>query len=117
MKNKIISLLVCMLMMTTIPLAAGSTEPEPAEPEQIFDRVLMSGLLFNVKRVGNLYHAQVIRLRWYEINPFGDRAGGLQTLPDVVRFNEAPGSFYRMYEFGLGFFTIVFGLFKNFEVT
>ena len=51
MKKKIIGLLICMLMMTTIPLAAGMTETEPEkEPTLDVGRVFLKGLLFHKLR-------------------------------------------------------------------
>lgn len=115
-KKKIIGLLICMLMLTIIPLAAGVTETEPdPEPTELFDRVWLTGILFRCNRVGDWYHGQVIRLRWYEISP-GDRAGGVQTFPDLVVFKEAIGSVNRIYQFGFGLFTFVLGMWRSFEI-
>ncbi|UCF12915.1 MAG: hypothetical protein JSW06_01325 [Thermoplasmatales archaeon] len=103
-------------MMTTIPLAAGAMEQkQEAEPTEVFDRVLVSGVFFRLNRVGDWYHGQVMRMRWYELSP-GDRAGGVCSFPDLVVFKEAIGSFYRIFQFGLGLFTIVVGVLKNFEI-
>ena len=116
MKKKIIGLLVCMLMMTTIPLAAGAIEKKPdSEPKEMFDRVLVSGVFFRLNRVGDWYHGQVLRMRWYEMAP-GDRAGGVCSFPDLVVFKEAIGSFYKIFQFGLGLITFVVGVLKNFEI-
>ncbi|MCK5112816.1 MAG: hypothetical protein KAQ84_04675 [Thermoplasmatales archaeon] len=117
MKKKIIGLLVCMLMLTTIPLATGMTETEKdPEPKEIFDRVLVTGMFFRLNRVGDWYHGQVARIRYYELNPFGDRSGGVCTFPDLVVFKEPIGSFYRIFQFGLGLITFVVGILTNFEI-
>lgn len=114
-KKKIIGVFICMLMLTTIPLAAGMTTEEKPEPTEIFERVVLSGIFLRLNRVGDWYHGQTIRLRWYEISP-GDRAGGVCSFPDMVVFKEAIGSFYRIFQFGLGLFTFIIGFAKNFEI-
>ena len=111
MKKKIIGVLICMLMMATIPLAAGMTETEPEkEPTLDVGRVFMKGLLFHRLRKGNVNHALAIRLFYIEITPT-ERTMGWVTLNHVV-FRE---SIYlgRMYEVGLGLFTYVFGFFAG----
>lgn len=116
MKKKIIGLLICMMMMTTIPLAAGTIEEkQDSEPKAVLDRVMISGMFFRLNRVGDYYHGQTIRLRWYEISA-GDRAGGVCSFPDIVVFKEAIGSFYRVFQFGLGLFTFIVGFAHNFEI-
>jgi len=95
-KKKIMGLLVCMLMMTTIPLAAGMTETEPdAEPTLDVGRVFLKGLLFH-------------RLFYIEITPT-ERTFGWVTLNHVVFRDSA--YLGRMYEVGLGLFTYIFGFF------
>lgn len=113
-KKKLLGIFACMLLIATIPLAAGMTEEKP-EPTEVFDRVLVSGMFLRLNRVGDWYHGQVVRLRWYEASP-GDRAGGVCTFPDMVVFKEAVGSSYRIFQFGLGLFTFMIGFAKNFEV-
>jgi hypothetical protein len=116
MKKKIIGLTICMLMIATIPLAAGTILEKPkSEPTEIFDRVMVGGMFFRLNRVGDWYHGQVLRMRWYEIAP-GDRAGGICSFPDLVVFKEAIGSFYKIFQFGLGMITFVVGVLKNFEI-
>ncbi|EMR75081.1 hypothetical protein MBGDF03_00861 [Thermoplasmatales archaeon SCGC AB-540-F20] len=108
-KKKIMGLLVCMLMMTTIPLAAGMTETEPdAEPTLDVGRVFLKGLLFHRLRKGNVNHALAIRLFYIEITPT-ERTFGWVTLNHVVFRDSA--YLGRMYEVGLGLFTYIFGFF------
>jgi hypothetical protein len=111
MKKKIIGLLVCMLMLTTIPLAAGITETEK-DPEPTLDvgRVFLKGLLFHKLRKGNVNHAMAIRLFYIEITPT-ERAFGWVTLNTVI-FKDSD-YLGRMYEVGLGLFTYVFGFFEG----
>lgn len=112
MKKKIIGLLVCMLMLTTIPLAAGiTTETEPdKEPTLDVGRVFLKGLLFHKLRKGNVNHAMAIRLFYIEFTPT-ERAFGWVTLNTVVFKDSA--YLGRMYEVGLGLFTYVFGFFEG----
>ncbi len=49
-KKKILGIFVCMLMLMTIPLAAGMTvDSEPEDPETIGDFRGISGFIFNYK--------------------------------------------------------------------
>ncbi|MCK4332063.1 MAG: hypothetical protein KAV40_00615 [Thermoplasmatales archaeon] len=118
MKKKIFGLFICILMIAMImmPLAAGITKAdEDLEPSGIFDRAILVGWLFRCNRVGDWYHGQVIRLRWFETG-MGDRAGGVCSFPDFVVFKEDSSSLYKIFQFGLGLNTFVFGYFKNFEI-
>ena len=112
MKKKIIGLLVCMLMLTTIPLAAGITTETEKDPEPTLDvgRVFLKGLLFHKLRKGNVNHAMAIRLFYIEITPT-ERSFGWVTLNTVVFKDSA--YLGRMYEVGLGLFTYVFGFFEG----
>jgi hypothetical protein len=111
MKKKIIGLLICMLMMTTIPLAAGMTETEPEkEPTLDVGRVFLKGLLFHKLRKGNVNHALAIRLFYIEFTPT-ERTMGWVTL-NTVWFKDS-AYLGRMYEVGLGLFTYVFGFFEG----
>ncbi len=111
MKKKIIGLLVCMLMLTTIPLAAGITETEKeSEPTLDVGRVFLKGLLFHKLRKGNVNHAMAIRLFYIEITPT-ERSFGWVTLNTVIFKDSA--YLGRMYEVGLGLFTYVFGFFEG----
>jgi len=110
MKKKIIGLLICMLMLTTIPLAAGMTETEKeAEPLDV-GRVFLKGLLFHKLRKGNVNHAMAIRLLYIQITPT-ERTMGWVTLNTVIFRDSAYMG--RMYEVGLGLFTYVFGFFEG----
>ncbi len=110
MKKKIIGILICLLMVSTIPLAAGMTESEPEKEPTDIGRVFLKGLLFHRLRKGNMNHALAIRLFYIEITPT-ERTMGWVTL-NTVWFKD---SVYlgRMYEVGLGLFTYVFGFFAG----
>ena len=110
MKKKIIGLLVCMLMLTTIPLAAGITETENDPEQTSIGRVFLKGLLFRKLRTGNTNHAMAIRLFYIQITPT-ERTVGWVTLNTVIFKDSA--YLGRMYEVGLGLFTYVFGFFEG----
>jgi hypothetical protein len=111
MKKKIIGLLICMLMLTTIPLAAGMTEETEQDPEtQAIGRVFLKGLLFHKLRKGNTNHAMAIRLFYIQFTPT-ERTMGWVTLNTVIFKDSA--YLGRMYEVGLGLFTYVFGFFEG----
>lgn len=110
MKKKIIGLLVCTLMLATVPLAAGVTQEKEIEPELDVGRVFLKGLLFRCNRFGNVNHGLAIRLLYIEITPT-ERSWGWVTF-NRVTFRD---SLYmgRMYEVGMGLFTYVFGLYAG----
>lgn len=110
MKKKIIGLLVCTLMLATVPLAAGVTQEKEIEPELDIGRVFLKGLIFRCNRFGNVNHGLAIRLLYIEITPT-ERSWGWVTF-NRVTFRD---SLYmgRMYEVGMGLFTYVFGLYAG----
>lgn len=110
MKKKIIGLLVCTLMLATVPLAAGVTQEKEIEPELDVGRVFLKGLIFRCNRFGNVNHGLAIRLLYIEITPT-ERSWGWVTF-NRVTFRD---SLYmgRMYEVGMGLFTYVFGLYAG----
>jgi hypothetical protein len=76
MKRKLLGIFACMLMLTTIPLAAGvaDTQPDP-QPELDVGRVWLRGLIFRCNRVGNVNHAMALRLHYIEFTPSEKTAG------------------------------------------
>lgn len=109
-KRKILGVFACMLMLTTIPLAAGMIETEPdSEPTDV-GRVWLRGLLFRCNHIGNENHALALRLHYIEITPT-ERTTGVVMMNRVI-FKDATYN-GRMYEVGLGMFTYVFGFFEG----
>jgi len=110
MKKKIIGLLVCTLMLATVPLAAGVNDEPEIQPELDIGRVFLKGLLFRCNRFGNVNHGLAIRLLYIEITPT-ERSWGWVTFNHVTFRDSAYMG--RMYEVGLGMFTYVFGLYMG----
>jgi len=109
LNKKILGLFICILMISTIPLAAGVTDEEPdSEPTLDVGRVWLRGLLFRCNRWGNINHALAIRLHYIEFTP-SERTAGIITMNHVVFRDSA--YLGRMYEVGLGLFTYIFGIF------
>lgn len=79
MKRKLIGILVCVLLLTTIPLAAGitiekETEPEE-EPEGIFGLAWVRGWILNPRETGNRISGRAIRLHFIEFSGLETRRG------------------------------------------
>ena len=109
MNKKILGLLLCIMMISTIPLAAGVTDTEPEEQSTLdVGRVWLRGLLFRCNRWGNTNHALALRLHYVEITP-SERTVGIVTLNHVAFRDSA--YLGRMYEVGFGLFTYIFGVF------
>ena len=110
-RKKLLGVFACMLMLTTIPLAAGAIETEPdSEPTLDVGRVFLKGLLFHKLRKGNVNHAMAIRLFYIEFTPT-ERSFGWVTLNTVIFKDSA--YLGRMYEVGAGLFTYVIGFFQG----
>lgn len=81
--KRIIGILICMLLLTTIPLAAGmtiETEPEPEEePEGLFGWAWVRGWLLNPREIGNYISGRTIKLHFIEFS-------GLETKRGVITF-------------------------------
>jgi len=68
-KRKIIGILVCMLMLATIPLAAGMTvddAPDDPEPTAI-GRTIVRGIVFNYRNSGFGNAFLALRVHYIEI--------------------------------------------------
>jgi len=111
-RRKILGVFACMLLLTTIPLAAGiMTETEQQDPEPLaIGRVFLKGLLFHKLRKGNINHALAIRLFYIQLTPTERTMGWVTFNPVIFRDSAYLG---RMYEVGLGLFTYVFGFFEG----
>ena len=120
-KRKIIGILICMLMLTTVPLAAGmniekETQPEPIEaiPDEetdgIFGITIIRGFVSNVKQKGTDITFRAIRLHYLKISAMEKSTG-------VLRFEKCRVNdfiFERRYDMGpLGSFSWIFGIVRG----
>ena len=65
-KRKILGILVCMLMLTTIPLAAGSINEETSDAEttDLIGRAIVRGFFMNPEYNGNDIQFRAIRIHY-----------------------------------------------------
>ena len=111
MKKKITALLVCLLMIATIPLVVGVTEDIESSPNpDIVGRVWLRGLMFRHIKTGHINNAIAILLHYIEFTPT-ERTKGIVVLKRV----EFSDFLYigRMYETPLGILVYVFGFFRG----
>jgi hypothetical protein len=106
--KRIIGLIVCMLLLTTIPIAAGvHVEENNEQPADLIGMTWVRGWIFNPKSVLGMIHARAIRLHYIEIT-------GMETDLGIVRVREVSfrdGVFLRFINVGpLGSLTYVIGL-------
>lgn len=121
MKKKTIAILICTLMLSTIPLAAGlnnniaeelvskSVEGESPTPD-IIGRIWLRGWLFRRIKTGNINNAIAIRLHFIEFTPT-ERTWGVVNIQRVAFRNSL--LLGRMYETPLGVLVYVIGFFKG----
>ena len=109
LKRKMIGILVCMLLLTTITLAAGMNVEEEKD-EGTTDLVgvtWLRGWIFNPKTILGKIHARAIRLHYVEIT-------GMETDLGIVKVREVSfrdGVLLKFVNIGpLGSLTFVIGL-------
>ena len=78
MKRKLPPLLVCLLVLSTIPIATGMMLPEEQEPSAI-GRTVVRGFFLNYRSTGFTTRFFAIRIHYTEVT-------GLETSMGVVRF-------------------------------
>jgi hypothetical protein len=108
MKRKLIGLFVCMLLVATIPLAAGVTEEKHEEPtDGILGWTIIRGWIMNLQKDGNTLKFRALRLHYTEFS-------GMETATGVLRGVRVKISDMgpdRQLTFGpLGSLTWIFGL-------
>ncbi len=107
-KRKIIGIFICMLMLTTIPLAAGMTvDNEPDDPETTaIGRTIIRGFVFNYKPSGFGHKFLALRIHYTEITGT-QRTSGVLILKQVTVGREASIGFNYMGPVGM--FGYMFG--------
>ena len=109
MKKKMMGIFVCMLMLATLPLAAGAvhSEPDAETTDSVFGWTVIRGWVGNIKKEGNDLYFRCIRLHYSEIT-------GMESSFGVIKFKRCRISDMgpdRMLTFGpLGSLTWIFGL-------
>ena len=108
LKNKLIGIFICMLMLATIPMAASATvEEQDTQTSDLIGLTWLRGFIFNPKTILGSIHARAIRLHYVEIT-------GMETDLGVVRVREVSfrdGIMLRYINIGpLGSLTYVIGL-------
>ena len=88
-KRKVIGIFVCMLMLTTIPLAAGMTvDSEPDDPETTdVGRMTIGGFVLFFRHVGENYKFFALRVSYIEITGT-TRTNGIWSMEPVTISDE-----------------------------
>ncbi len=111
LKKKILSIIICILIISTVPLAAGINDEEPESQTTDIGRVWLRGLCFNLVDLGHKNYGWAIRVHYIEFTPT-ERTTGFVTLKRIAFGDSILAG--RIYEPGpLGFFVFVFGLFRG----
>jgi len=110
LKKKIISIILCLLFVLTVPMATGvQKEPEPDTTD--IGRVWLRGLCFNLVDLGRKNFGWAIRVHYIEFTPTERTTGVLRLKRFAFGDSILAG---RMYEPGpIGFFTYIFGVFRG----
>ncbi len=114
MKNKIMSLLICMLLISIIPIAAGvSMERETQseeETEGVFGITIIRGFISNVRQQGTDTTFRAIRLHYFTISPMERTHGTIRLQKCTVN----DFAFERRWDMGLlGSFSWIFGVVRG----
>ena len=101
-KRKIIGLIVCFLMIATIPLAAGiATDDNPEDPQTSeFGRTIVRGFVFNYRPSGFGHKFFALRIHYIEITG-RTRTMGVITMRPVSVGREANIGFNYCGPFGM----------------
>ena len=109
MKKKMMGIFVCMLMLATVPLAAGAvdSEQDAETTDSIFGWTIIRGFIGNLKKQGNDLYFRAIRLHYTEIT-------GMEMSTGIIKLKRCRISDMgpdRQLTFGpLGSFTWIFGI-------
>lgn len=111
-KRKILGILVCMLMLTTIPLAAGGMNDKSPEPEttELIGRAIVRGFFMNPEYNGNDIEFRAIRIHYTVFT-------GTETAIGIVRLKKCEvknGLFSNIHTFGpLNNFGYIIGFYQG----
>ncbi len=107
-KRKILGIFICVLMLATIPLAAGMTvDSEPDDPETTdLGRTIIRGVYFNYRPSGLGHKFFALRVHYTEITGL-TRTSGVVTMRPVSVGREANIGFNYMGPAGM--FGYMFG--------
>jgi hypothetical protein len=96
-KRKILGIFICVLMLATIPLAAGmAVDSEPNDPQTTeIGRTVITGVVFNYRPNGLGHKFFALRVRYTEITPTTRTVGAI-TLRTVTVGREANIGFNYM---------------------
>ena len=115
MKKKIMSLMICMLLISIIPIAAGvSVESETQseeETEGLFGITIIRGFISNVRQQGTDTTFRAIRLHYFTILSPMEKTTGIIRLQKCTVKDFA---FERRWDMGLlGSFSWIFGVVRG----
>ena len=110
-KKKILGILVCMLMLTTIPLAAGSVEDNSETgTTELIGRAIVRGFFINPEYNGNDIAFRALRIHYTVFT-------GMETAIGIVRFKNCEvknGLFSNIHTFGpLNNFGYIIGFYQG----
>ncbi|MFH1014084.1 MAG: hypothetical protein V1769_06235 [Thermoplasmatota archaeon] len=120
MKKQLIGIILCMMMLATVPFAAGQfTKEDPIvttdiEPNSLLGVTFIAGLILNPEKIGNMVSAKVLALAYYDRGLiFKD--GGISLGLKTVRFRD--GELLYMSEPNEYGISQVFGICTSFYIS
>ena len=113
MNRKAIAVVLCMLILPTVPLVTASMQPEVTEEkptDSIFGWTIVRGLIFNLQKMGNDLVFRAIRVHYTTIT-------GLEISSGVIKGKQVAVSDFgpdRRVHFGaLGVFVYLYAVCKG----
>jgi hypothetical protein len=86
MKKKLLVLVICTILIATIPVAAGSIDTpikKSSQTQNIFGWVIIRGMVFAWKEYGNEVHARAIRIHYRTWGP-GEHVQGVVMGKEII---------------------------------
>jgi len=113
MKEKLVAALICMLLVSLVPIGAGMSvekEPEPEPEDGVFGITIIRGFVSNVKQQGTSITFRAIRLHYLSFST-------MEKITGVVRLQKCTiddFAFERRWDMGpLGSFSWIFGIIRG----